>query len=174
TKCATCSDTKLITTVKKLVNFLTLRRTDYQFWLSVFLLPKSVIRDVEQVCSKYLLGVKEGGKKKAKVAWRTVALPKTEGGLGVRDLWSCNVACVARHIWNLLVKAGSFWIVWILTYRVKEGSVWGCSGAPYQPWVCRRYLKMHSAIFQHLSWDSDGTLLWQGTVMARYSVSRVW
>ena len=45
------------------------------------------------------------GRKKARVGWHQVAVPKREGGLGIRDLGSWNYACVFRHIWSILIEA---------------------------------------------------------------------
>ena len=40
----------------------------------MFLLPKTIISAVEKRCSDVLWNVGDGGKKKAKIAWKTVAL----------------------------------------------------------------------------------------------------
>ncbi|CAL1380129.1 unnamed protein product [Linum trigynum] len=69
-----------------------------QFWMSVFLLPKSVIKEVERICSNFIWGVGEGLKLRANVVWQKLTYPK-KGGLGFRDLWSWNQACMTRHIW---------------------------------------------------------------------------
>ncbi|CAN0920874.1 hypothetical protein LINGRAHAP2_LOCUS32312 [Linum grandiflorum] len=53
-------------------------------------------------------------------------------------------------------------------------SVWNCKGAPYHPWVWRRILKVRDLIYPHISQGSTGTLLWQGSEMEKYSVTRVW
>ncbi|CAN1182680.1 hypothetical protein LINPERPRIM_LOCUS20635, partial [Linum perenne] len=32
-------------------------------------------------------------------------------------IWNC--ANVSRHIWSLLMKAGSLWVAWIAKYKLK-------------------------------------------------------
>ncbi|CAN1278623.1 Putative ribonuclease H protein At1g65750 [Linum perenne] len=49
-----------------------------QFWMSVFPLPLSVIKRVQQLCASYLLGGGGGGGG-GKVAWSDVTFPKQEG-----------------------------------------------------------------------------------------------
>ncbi|CAN1819120.1 hypothetical protein LINPERHAP1_LOCUS28620 [Linum perenne] len=78
-----------------------------QLWLSIFLLPTKVIKRVEKVCNDFLYTVGEGGKKIAKVAWKTIVLPKKESVLDVNDLASWIFVCIMRHIWNLLLRSGS-------------------------------------------------------------------
>ncbi|CAL1403188.1 unnamed protein product [Linum trigynum] len=77
-----------------------------QFWMSIFILPKSVIRAIEKLCCDFLWGVGDGSRKRAVVAWPRVTYPKKEGGLGFRDMVSWNLACVTRHIWAILLKQG--------------------------------------------------------------------
>ncbi|CAN1148886.1 LINE-1 retrotransposable element ORF2 protein [Linum perenne] len=90
------------------------------YWLNIFLLPKTVIKNVEQICSRFLWGTNEKGHAKAKVSWDSVTLPRVEGGLGIRDLSTWNVACLARHIRAILMNSGSVWVAWVRLYRVKN------------------------------------------------------
>jgi len=43
-----------------------------------------------------------GGKKFALVNWKTIKLPRSEGGLQIRDLKNQNLAMGATLLWNLL------------------------------------------------------------------------
>jgi hypothetical protein len=67
------------------------------FLARVFILPKKVIRIIEQKINKFLWNGKDTNAK-AKVAWDKVCLPKSEGGLGLRklDVWNC--AAMLNHI----------------------------------------------------------------------------
>ena len=55
------------------------------FWISAFILPKGCIRSIESLCSRFLWSGKVESRSIAKVAWKTVCLPKEEGGLGLRS-----------------------------------------------------------------------------------------
>ncbi|CAN0888287.1 Putative ribonuclease H protein At1g65750 [Linum grandiflorum] len=144
------------------------------YWMSIILLPKSVIKAVEKLCSDFLWKVTDGERKRARVAWKFVALPKEEGGLGIHDFESWNYACVLRHVWSILLQAGSLWIAWIMEYRLKRKTIWSCTAAPYHSWAWRRILKARDKATQHISIDDRGEPLWQGQEMGRYSVAKVW
>ncbi|CAN0889477.1 LINE-1 reverse transcriptase homolog [Linum grandiflorum] len=145
-----------------------------QYWMSVILLPKSVIHAVEKLCSDFLWKVTDGERKKARVAWKHVALPKSEGGLGVRSLEDWNCACIFRHVWSVLMKAGSLWIAWLNHYRFKGRSFWDCTATASQSWSWRRILKVRDRIGPFVSMATEGEPLFNGKCMSKYSVGEVW
>ncbi|XP_030494721.2 uncharacterized protein LOC115710496 [Cannabis sativa] len=54
-------------------------------WMSIFILPQSVIKEVERLCRGFLWGV-EGNRCKIHIlSWEKVCLPKKYGGLGFLD-----------------------------------------------------------------------------------------
>lgn len=55
------------------------------FWTSAFILPKGCIRSIESLCSRFVWSGNVESMSIAKVAWKTVCLPKEEGGLGLRS-----------------------------------------------------------------------------------------
>nr|GEW15223.1 hypothetical protein [Tanacetum cinerariifolium] len=52
------------------------------YWPSVFILPNRIMHDLEQLMRGFLWFQGEMKKRKAKVAWDSVCMPKHEGGLG--------------------------------------------------------------------------------------------
>lgn len=50
--------------------------------------------------------------KGAKVAWDSVCLPKSEGGLGLRRLTNWNNTLCLRLIWLLFTSNTSLWVAW--------------------------------------------------------------
>ncbi|GKA00232.1 hypothetical protein Tco_0672782, partial [Tanacetum coccineum] len=65
------------------------------YWASVFILPSSLMFELEQVMRGFLWCQGEMKKGKAKVAWDVVCLPKKEGGLGIRRLEAFNKALIS-------------------------------------------------------------------------------
>ena len=63
------------------------------FWASHLMLPKKILRDIEQRVRKFLWSGKLFGHCVAKVAWDDVCLPKSEGGLGIKNLIDWNKTC---------------------------------------------------------------------------------
>ncbi|CAN1148464.1 LINE-1 retrotransposable element ORF2 protein [Linum perenne] len=142
-----------------------------QYWMSSFVLPSQLINDIEDLCNKFLWGKLDGGR--VKVAWTHLAKPKTEGGIGLRDFKSWNVANVMKHIWNLLVQAGSLWIAWIKCYRIKKQTVWTVTSS-CGSWHWKKLMKMRGCIKDHVTVDRDGDICWNGKVHQKLAVTEVW
>jgi len=70
------------------------------FWSSIFILPKAILRLLEEELNGFLWGGKYE-KAKAKVSWEKMCAPKKEGRLGIKRLDTWNQAAMLRHIWNL-------------------------------------------------------------------------
>ena len=71
------------------------------FWNVLFILPKKVITQVEQILRRFLwkgLNLSMGG---AKVAWDDLTFTLEEGGLGIKRLHVWNVAAMGKHLRNL-------------------------------------------------------------------------
>lgn len=93
------------------------------YWSSIFMLPKAVIKQVEQTLRAFLWKgseLKNGG---AKVAWECVCLPKKEGGLGVKNMELWNRAALLKHIWHICTDNDqSIWSSWVRSYLIKKGT----------------------------------------------------
>ncbi|CAN0878690.1 Putative ribonuclease H protein At1g65750 [Linum grandiflorum] len=144
------------------------------YWMSIFVLPQSVIKQVEDVCSHFVWNPGGEGRKKARVSWRNLTYPVREGGVGVRDLRWWNVACTSRHLWSILLCSGSIWVAWISLYRLRRVSVWEHSPPASASWVWKKILWCRTFLLPHITQTFDRTFLWGGRTMAKYSVSRVW
>ncbi|GJZ23441.1 hypothetical protein Tco_0560900 [Tanacetum coccineum] len=90
------------------------------YWASVFMLPTRVLLDIEQLMHGFLWCQGNMCKRKAKVSWEVVCLPKDEGGLGVRRLDHFNKALMVSHVWKLLSLKESLWVKWIHVYKLKK------------------------------------------------------
>ncbi|GJW11619.1 hypothetical protein Tco_1577446, partial [Tanacetum coccineum] len=94
------------------------------FWASVFIIPSRLLLELEQVMRGFLWCQGELRKGKAKVAWEAVCLPKVEGGLGIRRLEDFNKALISSHIWHLLMRKETLWVLWIHSYKLHGRSFW--------------------------------------------------
>ncbi|GJZ75432.1 RNA-directed DNA polymerase, eukaryota, reverse transcriptase zinc-binding domain protein [Tanacetum coccineum] len=73
------------------------------YWASVFLLPKSTVKDIERVLKGFLWCQGDLARGKAKIAWKTLCKPKCQGGLGFKDLGLWNEVLLTKHVWNIWV-----------------------------------------------------------------------
>ncbi|KAL0292780.1 UNVERIFIED_CONTAM: hypothetical protein Sradi_6973800 [Sesamum radiatum] len=96
----------------------------HMYWSSVFLLPKSIIKIIEQRMRSFLWqGVSGSGL--AKVAWDQVCKTKEEGGLGIRRVLHVNLALIMKHVWRILQEdSNSIWVAWVLRYRLRNHPIW--------------------------------------------------
>ncbi|CAL1378125.1 unnamed protein product [Linum trigynum] len=113
-----------------------------QYWMNIFILPKKVLDLIHKICSDFLWHGEGTGR--AKVALDLVALPKREGGMGLKDLGSWNMACMARLLWLILMKSGSFWVAWLQQYRLKGRSIWNVPLSQSGSWISRKLLNSRS------------------------------
>ncbi|CAN0905091.1 hypothetical protein LINGRAHAP2_LOCUS23470 [Linum grandiflorum] len=141
------------------------------YWMSVFILPKSIIKKVEDVCSHFVWNAEETGNKRARVSWRNLAFPIREGGVGIRNLRWWNVACTSRH---LLLCAGSLWVAWNSRYRLRGHDIWAHNPPQSASWVWKKLMGCRSSLLPYITQDFDKNFLWDGKKMQKYSVSGVW
>jgi hypothetical protein len=69
-----------------------------QFWLNIFPVPDTVIKQIIYLYHNFLWTGTVLSNKSALVAWRTVCLPKNEGGLGPFDIRARNNSFLAKLI----------------------------------------------------------------------------
>lgn len=77
------------------------------FWMSAFFLPKSCIKKIQSMCSRFLWSGDITKKGLAKVSWSDIFRPKMEGELGLRNLslW------IKLFSYGMLVALCGIWIV---------------------------------------------------------------
>ncbi|CAA7043002.1 unnamed protein product [Microthlaspi erraticum] len=100
----------------------------------------------------------------AKVAWRSLAYPKSEGGLGLRDIESWNNACALKLFWMLFFRAGSIWVAWIRNMYLSTSPLWALNEENGSlSWMFRKVLKLRRKALQFLSikfGNGDSTFFW--------------
>ncbi|GJZ45295.1 hypothetical protein Tco_0592891, partial [Tanacetum coccineum] len=90
------------------------------YWASVFSLPKTVIKDIDKVLKGYLWCNGEISKGKAKVDWKNVCKPRSEGGLGIKNLDEWNSELLSKHLWNVISNKDSLWVDWIKMLDLRD------------------------------------------------------
>lgn len=90
------------------------------YWMGIFILPKKILKDINQKFNRFLWNGKEGSFAKAKMAWNELFNQKKEGGLGLKDLDAWNKSSTLRHVWSLFSCSGSIWVAWIQGGKVFE------------------------------------------------------
>lgn len=113
------------------------------FWMSTFKLPKSCIREIESLCSRFLWSGGIENHHKAKVAWSRVCLPKSEGGLGLRRFSEWNTSLSLKFILLLFSKSGSLWVAWHRHHHLSSlSSFWFLQERVNDTWNWKSLLRL--------------------------------
>ena len=79
------------------------------FYLSLFTIPCSVAKRIEQIQRNFLWGGTVEASKHPLVKWDTVCSPIAKGGLGVRKLVTFNRALLGKWLWRFGVEGNRLW-----------------------------------------------------------------
>ncbi|XP_050211612.1 uncharacterized protein LOC126661790 [Mercurialis annua] len=116
------------------------------YWCTTFLLPKVVIKAVEDSCWKFLWHGSNSDKKGSLVNWNEVCSRKSSGGLGIKAVFWWNVAAISKHVWNLFTLKPTLWATWVIENKLKMSSFWGIAKPLDCFWSWRNLLKIRSLI----------------------------
>ena len=94
------------------------------YWLSILPIPAGVKAKIVQLCRNFLWSGKCTTNKRPLVAWRDVTLPKSEGGLGIRNSKAWNKALLSRTLWDIQAKKDSLWVQWVHHIYMKRSNFW--------------------------------------------------
>jgi hypothetical protein len=72
------------------------------FYLSSLKVPVVVLNRITRIQREFLWGGVKGGRSISWVKWKEVCKPKSQGGLGVRDVGKVNLSLLIKWRWKLL------------------------------------------------------------------------
>ncbi|XP_062118492.1 uncharacterized protein LOC133832124 [Humulus lupulus] len=112
------------------------------YWMSTFILPQSVSKEVEKLCTGFLWGM-NGNRSRIHVAsWEKVCLPKPYGGLGFREGTKWNQAILAKYIWAINEKRYLLWVKWVNNVYLKGVSIWSYELKMDTSWYWRKLCRL--------------------------------
>lgn len=133
------------------------------FWSNHFLLPKMIHKQLQSLFTRFLWRgdvSKTGG---VKVAWSSVCLPRSEGGLGLRCPVAWNKAQIMMHLWRLITKKKSLWVDWVQGTVLKRNAFWTIPIPTDCSWFWRKLLRLREVVLPHISvrlGNGAKTLFW--------------
>jgi hypothetical protein len=74
------------------------------YFMSVYLIPDSIISDIERMINVFWWGDGSNNKGIRWLAWDKLAKPKAIGGLGYRDFHAFNMYLIAKQAWKFVVE----------------------------------------------------------------------
>ncbi|GJS33367.1 RNA-directed DNA polymerase, eukaryota [Tanacetum coccineum] len=77
--------------------------------MSIFKVPKGILKSMEVVRSNFFNGIESPAKKITWAAWNKILASKKNGGLGVSSLHALNRALLLKWVWRFISQDGSLW-----------------------------------------------------------------
>ena len=133
------------------------------YWSSMFILPTSIIRNIESSLAAFLWKGTSLTHTGAKVAWATVCYPLEEGGLGIKNIKTWNKAATLKHVWRLLTEETSTWAAWVKSVLLRGRCFWYMNIPSSSSWSWRKILQSRSwckGLFVPLIGNGMTTFLW--------------
>ncbi|KAG2292653.1 hypothetical protein Bca52824_039322 [Brassica carinata] len=115
------------------------------FWCAAFVLPVECINQINSLCAAYLWKGSLDGRYNARVAWDSVTTPKSEGGLGLKNIRIWNRTCLLKLLWMLFFKQESIWSAWIQDNVIKDSSFWNLKEHQSHTWIFKQILESNLA-----------------------------
>lgn len=124
-----------------------------QFYMSLFKMPKTVVKKLEQIQRKFLWGDSTEKRKLHLVKWERVTLSKKCGGLGIKKIHVQNLSLLSKWWWRFGSEKES---LWAKTIRAKYG-IDDSSWLPVQPSSLTRFSQI---------WGDIASLIGEGSEIA--------
>ncbi|XP_050217445.1 uncharacterized protein LOC126668286 [Mercurialis annua] len=121
---------RIILKITNIINSWTTKFLSY----AVVILPKSIVKDIQRVCSKFLWNGSNEGESKALVSWKEVVKLKKEEGLNINDNNVWNKAAISKQAWHILNSTD---FMWVKSNKIKKGSFWRAKTNSDASWMLR-------------------------------------
>ncbi|XP_074300989.1 uncharacterized protein LOC141632333 [Silene latifolia] len=132
--------------------------TLHNYWASIFLIPKGVIRRIEAICRNFFWSGESEYHRVPLIAWEKICCRKKEGGLNIKRAEVWNVATVGKLVNWLHTKADRLWVLWIDHVYLKEADWQTYQPPPDSNWNWRNICKVKDVLnsgFAGGHWQSD-------------------
>ncbi|GJT93496.1 RNA-directed DNA polymerase, eukaryota, reverse transcriptase zinc-binding domain protein [Tanacetum coccineum] len=120
------------------------------YWASVFLLPRTIIKEINKLLKGFLWCQGELIKGRAKISWENICKQKDQGGLGLKDLQKWNEVLIMKHLWNVAAKKDTLWVKWVHVEKLKGRRKWEVDCDSNSSSVWRNLLDMRDKMKQHV------------------------
>ncbi|GJV10401.1 RNA-directed DNA polymerase, eukaryota, reverse transcriptase zinc-binding domain protein [Tanacetum coccineum] len=133
------------------------------YWATVFMIPKAVVKDIDKILKGFLWCKGDIKRGKAKVAWKNVCSPKSQGGLGLRPFGIWNEVLLIKNLWNITAGKNTLWVKWVNVVKLKGRSIWNIQKESNDSWMWKTLLDLRGKIrlnVMKILGDGKSTNVW--------------
>lgn len=151
------------------------------FWSNHFILPNAIHETVKSMLTRFVWKGNIDEKGEAKIAWKTICLPRTEGGLGLKDTSEWNKAQIIRHLLKIITRSNSLWPSWINQTMLRRKHFWTMAIPSDCSWIWKKVLRLRVLALQFISYSiGDGSTIslwfdpwWKNSCLATESTAPI-
>lgn len=118
-----------------------------------FLLPSAVHENIQLLLTRFLWKGNIIHKRGAKVAWDTIFLPITNGGLDIKNMVHWNKAQILYHLIRVVVKSETLRASWVNKTMLKNKLFWTMKIPTDCSWIWKKVLKLREVALQFVSYS---------------------
>ncbi|CAL1392740.1 unnamed protein product [Linum trigynum] len=85
------------------------------------MLPSGICDYMDRKIRAFIWGSQEGRRRIHLINWKTICLPKDQGGLGLRNARDLNTAYFLKLAWGILKQPGELWVRVLKEKYLREG-----------------------------------------------------
>uniref|UniRef100_A0A803PPP5 Uncharacterized protein n=1 Tax=Cannabis sativa TaxID=3483 RepID=A0A803PPP5_CANSA len=94
------------------------------YWSQMMIIPKKVMKEIENICKSFLWTGKDMMTGAESISWEKICTPKKEGGLGIMNIATWNIAAMVKHVWAVANKKDNLWVKWVYCVYIKQQEWW--------------------------------------------------
>ncbi|XP_074289395.1 uncharacterized protein LOC141614548 [Silene latifolia] len=118
------------------------------FWGSSVLLPKGIVKKIHKMCKDFLWGIKDGARRLVFKSWNSFCLPRTEGGVDIKEILSWNKTQLMMWLHKLLIASPNIWVNWVKAYVLKGISIWDFKMTAAYSWFWGNVISSRDSLLQ--------------------------
>ncbi|KAL5577919.1 hypothetical protein UlMin_019618 [Ulmus minor] len=122
------------------------------YTMSCFILPDSLIQDIEAVCARFWWGSSADHKKVHWKKWIDLCRPKSEGGLGFRHLAHFNQALLGKQVWRFIQRPNSLFSQVFKAKYCHSSTIWHASANSKASYVWKSILWGRNLVAKVIRW----------------------
>ncbi|XP_062176085.1 uncharacterized protein LOC133881146 [Alnus glutinosa] len=91
--------------------------------MSTFMLPVSICKMLDRSFKNFWWGFpKDKSRNLSLKSWSSICLPRSQGGLGIRDMKSTNLALISKLGWKILNNSDNIWVQFLQKKYIRYGN----------------------------------------------------